>query len=145
VGAVTDTSVALSWTGATGVAGYDVYRSTKSDGPYDKVNTGLIADMRYTVTGLAGSTTYFFTVRSENSSGVSSGDSNTVKATTSTASACFTTSNFAHVQAGRANDKGGFALANGSNAKMGLDNVFFITTLKQTGPNFYVIDQLSCP
>jgi poly(3-hydroxybutyrate) depolymerase len=52
-------------------------------------------------------------------------------------------SNRAHVQAGRAHDSGGFALANGSNQKMGLDNTFFRTTLAQTGPGFFVIG--ACP
>jgi len=60
-----------------------------------------------------------------------------------TTAVCFTASNFAHVQAGRAHDSVGNALANGSNQNMGLDNVFFQTTLKQTGPNFYVIG--TCP
>jgi hypothetical protein len=31
------------------------------------------------------------------------------------------------------------AVANDSNQVLGLDNVFIITTLKQVGPNFYVI------
>jgi len=56
--------------------------------------------------------------------------------------ACFTTANYYHVQAGRAHDSGGYALANGSNQNMGLDNVFYQTTLKQTGTNYYVI---GCP
>jgi poly(3-hydroxybutyrate) depolymerase len=47
------------------------------------------------------------------------------------------------VQAGRAHDSVGYALANGSNQNMGLDNVFYQTTLKQTGPNYYVIG--TCP
>ncbi|HEY4442312.1 MAG TPA: PHB depolymerase family esterase [Candidatus Elarobacter sp.] len=53
--------------------------------------------------------------------------------------ACYTTANYYQVQAGRAHDSGGYALANGSNQNMGLDNVFYQTTLKQTGPNYYVI------
>jgi chitodextrinase len=144
VDAVTDTSVALSWSAASGVAGYDVYRSIGSSGPA-KVNPSLITEASYTVSGLTASTTYSFTVKSENSSGALSADSNNVTATTSATMACFTTSNFAHVRAGRAHDSRGFALANGSNANMGLDNLFFTTTLKQTGPNFYVIDHLTCP
>ena len=52
---------------------------------------------------------------------------------------CTTASNYAHVQAGRAHDSVGYALANGSNQNMGLDNVYYQTTLKQTGPNYYVI------
>ena len=55
---------------------------------------------------------------------------------------CYSGSNYAHVVAGRAHDSFGYALANGSNQNMGLDNVFYQTTLKRTGPNFYVI---GCP
>jgi poly(3-hydroxybutyrate) depolymerase len=54
-----------------------------------------------------------------------------------------TSSNFAHVQAGRAHDQLGRAQANGSNQDMGLNNVFFRQTLAQTAPGFYVIGD--CP
>ncbi|HTD36189.1 MAG TPA: hypothetical protein VK669_01650 [Candidatus Limnocylindrales bacterium] len=64
-------------------------------------------------------------------------------ATPTPAPVCYTASNYAHVQAGRAHDSVGYALANGSNQNMGLDNVFYQTTLKQTGPNYYVIG--TCP
>jgi hypothetical protein len=47
------------------------------------------------------------------------------------------------VTAGRAHDDSFFAVANGSNQVMGLDNVFIVTTLKETGPSFYVIGE--CP
>jgi poly(3-hydroxybutyrate) depolymerase/chitodextrinase len=144
VRAVTNTTIALSWTAAAGVAGYDVFRLSGTDAPM-KVNATLVTDTSYTVAGLAPGTRYTFSVRSENRAGASSVDSNSVSATTSTTAACFTSSNFAHVQAGRAHDSRGYALANGSNERMGLDNVFFTTTLKQTGPSFYVIDHLTCP
>jgi hypothetical protein len=143
-GSVTDTTVALSWTAASGVAGYDVYRWNGSTAPL-RVNNSLIADTKYTVGGLAAGTSYTFTVRSENQSGASSADSNKVIANTSATMACFDASNFAHVQAGRAHDSRGRALANGSNADMGLDNIFFTSTLRRTAPNFYVIDHLTCP
>jgi poly(3-hydroxybutyrate) depolymerase len=52
---------------------------------------------------------------------------------------CFTSTNAEHVLSGRAYDRFLFAVANGSNQFMGLDNLFSITTLKQTGPGFYVI------
>ena len=42
--------------------------------------------------------------------------------------------NYDHVIAGRAHDRIFIALANGSNHVLGLDNVFIVTTLKQTGP-----------
>ena len=56
---------------------------------------------------------------------------------------CFTATNLDHVRAGRAHDSAFFAQANGSNENMGLDNIFITTTLKKTGPNFYVIG--TCP
>jgi hypothetical protein len=59
------------------------------------------------------------------------------------AGTCATASNYAHTQAGRAYQQGGYAWANGSGQNMGLWNVFVTTTLKQTGPNYYVIG--TCP
>lgn len=56
---------------------------------------------------------------------------------------CHTSSNFDHVRAGRAYHRGFFAFAHGSDQNLGLDNIFIRTTLKQTGPQHYVIG--SCP
>ncbi len=53
--------------------------------------------------------------------------------------ACVTASNYAHTQAGRAYQSGGYAYANGSNQNMGLWNIFTTTTLKQTGPGYWII------
>ncbi|SCF46464.1 extracellular catalytic domain type 1 short-chain-length polyhydroxyalkanoate depolymerase [Micromonospora mirobrigensis] len=52
---------------------------------------------------------------------------------------CVTASNYAHVTAGRAYQSGGYAYALGSNQRMGLYNTFYTTTLKQTGPSYWVI------
>jgi poly(hydroxyalkanoate) depolymerase family esterase len=52
---------------------------------------------------------------------------------------CATASNYAHTQAGRAHVSLGYTYANGSNQNMGLWNVSVITTLRQTGPNYWVI------
>jgi len=46
-------------------------------------------------------------------------------------------------RAGRAHDSGGYALANGSNQNMGLDNTFYTATLAQTSAGYYIIG--SCP
>ncbi|MER7456446.1 PHB depolymerase family esterase [Micromonospora sp. NPDC126480] len=59
--------------------------------------------------------------------------------TPTTSPTCVTASNYAHVTAGRAYHSGGYAYANGSNQRMGLYNTFYSTTLKQTGPNYWVI------
>ncbi|MDZ5446445.1 PHB depolymerase family esterase [Micromonospora sp. 4G57] len=56
-----------------------------------------------------------------------------------TAPVCVTASNYAHVTAGRAYQSGGYAYALGSNQNMGLYNTFYTSTLKQTGPNYWVI------
>lgn len=53
---------------------------------------------------------------------------------------CFTDANYYHVVAGRAHVSGwAFTRANGSNDPMGYYNVFDVTTLKQTGPNYYEV------
>jgi hypothetical protein len=49
------------------------------------------------------------------------------------------------VTAGRAHDVGGIAYANGSNASLGLDNVFYSHTLEETSPGYYVIADSGCP
>lgn len=57
---------------------------------------------------------------------------------------CFTTANYWHVQAGRAHVSGGFfTRANGSDDAMGYYNVWDVTTLKQTGVNYYVVGSCS--
>jgi poly(3-hydroxybutyrate) depolymerase len=68
-----------------------------------------------------------------------------VSATTSSGFVCTatTSSNYAHVQAGRAYNSGGYALALGSNQNMGLNNTFYTTTLAQTAAGYYVIG--NCP
>ena len=58
---------------------------------------------------------------------------------------CYTSSNYSHVVAGRAHDSFGWALANGSNQNLGLDNVFYVNTLEETAPNYYVINNGVCP
>jgi feruloyl esterase len=52
---------------------------------------------------------------------------------------CVTTNNYAHTVAGRAHQSLGYTYANGSNQNMGLWNTYQQTTLKQTGPNYWVI------
>ena len=87
------------------------------------------------------------TVRSVDGSGAESAPSSPATGTTTgtppPAATCYTSSNYAHTTAGRAYQSGGYAYANGSNQNMGLWNLFTTTTLKQTGPNYYVIG--TCP
>ncbi|WP_299532787.1 chitinase [uncultured Streptomyces sp.] len=74
-GAVTSSSVALSWNAVSGATGYTVYR----DGVKAATATGTSA----TVTGLAADTAYTFSVRATNAAGESAGSAS-VSARTAT-------------------------------------------------------------
>ncbi len=134
----TDTSMTIAWNAVTGAAGYNVFRNGA------KVNAALVASTSYVDTGLAPATTYSWTVAAVDSAGAQGAVSNPASGTTTGAApVCFTASNYAHTTAGRAHQTGGYAYANGSNQAMGLWNVFINTTLKQTGPNYYIVG--TCP
>jgi len=138
VGARTANSIALSWNASNGATGYNVYRNGA------KVNGTPLAGTGYTDGGLAASTSYTYQVTATGN-GVESAKSAGVTASTTSGFVCTTTtaSNYAHVTAGRAHDSGGYALANGSNQNMGLNNTFYTTTLAQTSAGYYVIG--NCP
>lgn len=57
---------------------------------------------------------------------------------------CYNASNPAHVSAGRAHASYGYAYANGSNKYMGLNYSFYTSKLRNTGPNYYIVDS-TCP
>jgi poly(3-hydroxybutyrate) depolymerase len=135
----TASSIALSWTAASGATGYNVYRNGT------KVTPAPVSTTSYNSTGLTASTSYNFQASSVNSSGAESALSAAVTGTTTSGFVCTatTSSNYAHVQAGRAHDSGAYALANGSNQNMGLDNTFYSQTLAQTSAGYYVIG--TCP
>ncbi|WGH74503.1 M4 family metallopeptidase [Tenacibaculum tangerinum] len=74
---VTQTTLTLSWSASTdnvGVTGYDVYRGTT------KIAT--VTGTSASVTGLAASTTYSFSVRAKDAAGNVSSSSNTINVTT---------------------------------------------------------------
>lgn len=137
-GAATANTVPLSWSSVSGATGYNVYRNGA------KITASPLTATAYTASGLVASTSYSFTVTAT-ASGVESTQSASVVATTKAAFTCSatTSSNYAHVQAGRAHDSGGYALANGSNQNMGLDNTFYTATLAQTAAGYFVIG--GCP
>ncbi|MBC7643734.1 MAG: poly(3-hydroxybutyrate) depolymerase PhaZ, partial [Thermoleophilia bacterium] len=138
VGSTTATTAALTWSTVSGATGYNVYRNAA------KVTATPLTSASYTDTGLAASTTYSYQVSATGASGESA-LSAVVSATTKSSFVCSTTnaSNYAHVQAGRAHDGGGYALANGSNQNMGLDNTFYTAVLAQTSAGYYIIG--NCP
>jgi hypothetical protein len=134
----TNTSMVVSWTGVTGAASYNVFRNGS------KANALGVTATTFTDTGLSSGTTYAWTVAAVDASGAQGALSAPVSGTTAGAVAtCYTASNYAHTSAGRAHVLGGIAYANGSNQSMGLWNTFVVTTLKQTGSNFYVIGTCS--
>lgn len=58
---------------------------------------------------------------------------------------CFTASNYAQVQAGRATTSGGYTYAKGSQQNMGLYNTFVTHTLKESPTGYYTIADGGCP
>jgi hypothetical protein len=79
----TTPSVSLTWTPSVSVvAGYNVYRSQTSGGPYTKLDSSIVAADAYTDTAVQSAQTYYYVVTSVTSSGVESADSTQVSATT---------------------------------------------------------------
>ena len=139
VGARTANSIALSWNASNGATGYNVYRNGA------KLNGAALTATNYTDGGLAASTSYTYQVSALGNGGVESAKSSSVTGTTTSSFVCTATTatNYAHVTAGRAHNSGGYALANGSNQNMGLNNTFYSATLAQTSNGYYVIG--NCP
>jgi fibronectin type 3 domain-containing protein len=78
-----DGSASLGWgaVSASDLAGYNLYRSTTSGGPYStKVNSSLITGTSFSDSGLTNGTTYYYVVRSVDSSSNESGNSNQTSA-----------------------------------------------------------------
>jgi fibronectin type 3 domain-containing protein len=74
-------SVTLTWTASTStVAGYNVYRSTVTGGPYSKLNSTLISATTYMDSSVLSGQSYFYVVTSVDSSSVESANSTEVSA-----------------------------------------------------------------
>ena len=138
VGTATASTIALSWNAVGGASGYNVYRNGS------KLSATPVSATTFTATGLAAGTTYQFQVAALNGA-AESALSAAVAGTTKSAFTCSatTSSNYAHVQAGRAYNSGGYALATGSNQNMGLNKTFYTATLAQTAAGYFVIG--ACP
>jgi hypothetical protein len=69
-------SAAVSWTPSTStVAGYNVYRSAASGGPYTKLDSSVVAGDGFTDTSVQAGQTYYFVVTAVTAAGVESTDS----------------------------------------------------------------------
>ena len=74
-------SVTLTWSGSSSsVAGYNLYRSTVSGGPYMKMNSSVITTLTFTDTTVQGGQIYYYVATSVNSSNVESSYSNELSA-----------------------------------------------------------------
>ena len=75
-------SVQLTWHASTSsVAGYNIYRSTTSGGPYVKLNASLVTPLTYKDATVLASTTYYYVTTSVDSIAIESVYSNQVAAT----------------------------------------------------------------
>lgn len=75
-------SVSLTWTPTTSaVAGYDVYRSEVSGGPYAKLDSSLVTADSYTDTTVSAGLTYYYVVTAVTTGGIQSADSIQASAT----------------------------------------------------------------
>ena len=74
-------TVSLSWTeSASGVSGFNVYRSSTSGGPYARVNTTLLSGTTFNDQNVQAGQTYFYVTTAVNSSSVESNYSNQAEA-----------------------------------------------------------------
>lgn len=71
----------LTWMESGSVAGFDVYRSLVSGGPYVQVNALLVTGTTYTDRNVTAGTTYYYVVTAIATNGQQSGYSNQVSAT----------------------------------------------------------------
>ncbi len=74
-------SVTLSWTASTSnIVGYHVYVANKSGGPYQLATKRIIGQTTYTDTNVVSGKTYYYIVKSVDSSGTESDASKEVTA-----------------------------------------------------------------
>ncbi|HRI54185.1 MAG TPA: hypothetical protein PLW65_28790 [Pseudomonadota bacterium] len=143
VTATTGSTIALQWDAAAGVSAYNIYRGTSAGSAGTRANPAPVSGTSFTDSGLAAATTYYYVVKAEDPSGHEGPASAEVSAATGPAAVCFKDNNWNHYRAGRATLCGGNACALGSGQNLGLLSVSTITTLKQTGPSYFVLG--TCP
>ena len=74
-------SVTLTWKASkSAVQGYNVYRGTTSGGPYTKINSELVHELRYKDQMVQSGTTYYYVTRAVDSDGRESANSSEIKA-----------------------------------------------------------------
>lgn len=75
-------SVTLTWKASKSLAkGYNVYRGTKSGGPYVRINPDLVEGLRFQDQDVKSSTTYYYVIRAVDADGGESVNSSEITAT----------------------------------------------------------------
>ncbi|MFG3506788.1 PHB depolymerase family esterase [Streptomyces sp. NPDC047821] len=135
---VTETSVTLDWAAVPGAAGYTVHR--------DGAPVATPAAPPFTDTGLAPGSVHTYAVAAHDADGRSGALSGTITVRTSggAPAACWTSSNYEHVRAGRATTSGGHTYAKGSDQAMGLYNTFVTHTLRESPAGHYTLADDGC-
>lgn len=79
-------TVTVTWNASTtsGLAGYNVYRSTVSGGPYSRITSTPTTALQFTDSAVTAGQTYFYVVTAVGGNGVESVTSNEMKATVPT-------------------------------------------------------------
>ncbi len=135
---MTSSSVTLQWDQVPGASGYNVIRN-------DTVVATNEPHATYEDDNLSAFTTYSYVVAAVDSSSNQGPSSAPLIVTTASSFECktYTASNYDQVKSGRAYEKYGLCYAVGSNDSMGLYNIFIITTLSETSPDYFSVGQ--CP
>jgi len=82
VGDITSTSVELIWQANTAAAGFNVYRSTSSTGPFTKRNIGLVSGASFADWNLNANSTYYYQISAIDGSNYESSPTDPVPVTT---------------------------------------------------------------
>jgi hypothetical protein len=69
VGMTQQHTVNLTWNASSGVAGYNIYRSTSSAGPFAKINSTLDANTAFSDSAVVSGQTYYYEATAVDSSG----------------------------------------------------------------------------
>ena len=131
--APTTSSMKLTWPAVNGASGYYVYRNGA------RAHSTPVTAPTFTDSNLNAGTPYNWQIKTVDSGGRESGFSSPAHASTlGFTPTCFMANNVIHVGSGRAYVLYGYAYARGSGQGMGWWNVFYDTTLRQTGVAHYV-------
>src|SRR5690606_39504470 len=121
--AVTDTTIGLTWDAVEGAADYTVYR--------DGAPVATVDATSHTDDGLTAGASHTYAVAARDADGTPGRRSAPLTArTTGAAAACWTATNYAHVQAGRATTRGGHTYANGPGQHLRPYNTFVTRPLQ---------------